>query len=196
MTSLPAQDMASLTITVKVPCLVCKKVLSFTNVLRHMKTVHNEKIGRRWICKEDGKVFQSEQRLVQHDKKHRPEICETEIFQCPDCEYRTLCKDYLGDHRRLMHVQTSHGQYICIAGKCSTKPIGFPNQARLEKHKTCHSNAKCAKCGKMFGAKRNLTRHTKKKHEEDQGNTSVNSNISEGDMNGNTPDERQDPLIN
>ena len=112
MTSLPAQDMASLTITVKVPCLVCKKVLSFTNVLRHMITVHNEKIGRRWICKEDGKVFQSEQRLVQHDKKHRPEICETEIFQCPDCEYRTLCKDYLGDHRRLMHVQTSHGQYI------------------------------------------------------------------------------------
>ena len=48
----------------------------------------------------------------------------------------------------------------------------------------------------MFGAKRNLTRHTKKKHEEDQGNTSVNSNISDGDMNGNTPDERQDPLIN
>ena len=116
-------------------------------------------------------------------------------FMLTSC-VRVAAKDYLGDHRRLMHVQTSHGQYICIAGKCSTKPIGFPNQARLEKHKTCHSNAKCAKCGKMFGAKRNLTRHTKKKHEEDQGNTSVNSNISDGGMNGNTPDERQDPLIN
>ena len=48
----------------------------------------------------------------------------------------------------------------------------------------------------MFVAKRNLTCHTKKKHEEDQRNTSVNSNISDGGMNGNTPDERQDPLIN
>ena len=48
----------------------------------------------------------------------------------------------------------------------------------------------------MFGAKRNLTRHTKIKHEEDQGNTSINSNISDGDRNGNAPDERQDPLIN
>ena len=48
----------------------------------------------------------------------------------------------------------------------------------------------------MFGAKRNLTRHTKIKQEEDQGYTSGNSNISDGDMNGNTPDERQDPLIN
>ena len=41
-----------------------------------------------------------------------------------------------------------------------------------------------------------MTRHTKIKHEEGQGNTSVNSNISDGDRNGNAPDERQDPLIN
>ena len=74
-------------------------------------------------------------------------------------------------------------------------PVSNPSDNQIEKHKTCHSNAKCAKCGKMFGAKRNLTRHTKIKHEEDQGNTSGNSNISDGDRNGNAPDKRQDSLI-
>ena len=47
-----------------------------------------------------------------------------------------------------MHNQTGNGQYICISGKFSKKPISFPNQPRLDKHKTCHANEKCDSKGK------------------------------------------------
>ena len=67
-----------------------------------------------------------------------------------------------------MHNQTGNGQYICISGKCSKKPISFPNQPRLDKHKTCHASEKCEECGKIFGAKRNLKRHKKNKHQKEQ----------------------------
>ena len=65
------------------------------------------------------------------------------------------------------------------------KPISFPNQPRLDRHKTCHASEKCEECGKIFGAKRNLRRHEKKKHEKEQVDLSVNSNHSDGDRNGN-----------
>ena len=107
---------------------------------------------------------------------------------------KTKCKDYLVDHRRLMHNQTGNGQYICISGKCSKKPISFPNQPRLDKHKTCHASEKCEECGKIFGAKRNLKRHKKKKHQKEQPDLSVNSNHSDGDRNGNATVEIQDAL--
>ena len=81
-----------------------------------------------------------------------------------------------------MHNQTGNGQYICISGKCSKKPISFPNQPRLDKHKTCHASEKCEECGKIFGAKRNLKRHKKKKHH------------SDGDRNGNATVQIQDAL--
>ena len=93
-----------------------------------------------------------------------------------------------------MHYQTGNGQYICISGKCSKKPISFPNQTRLDKHKTCHASEKCEECGKIFGAKRNLKRHKKKKHQKEQADLSVNSNHSDGDRTGNATVEIQDAL--
>ena len=78
----------------------------------------------------------------------------------------------------------------CVVGKCSEKPMSYPNQARLDKHRTCHENASCTTCGKMFGAKRNLRRHEKNKHENKQINMSTNSNTSDGDTNGNAPIEQ------
>ena len=63
----------------------------------------------------------------------------------------------------------------------------YPNQAKLDKHRTCHENKSCTTCGKVFGAKRNLRRHEKIKHEQNQMNISTNSNTSDGDDNGNAP---------
>ena len=181
--------------TFRVPCLVCKKMLAFTSVSRHMKTVHQEKIGKIWGCVECGKILQNEKRLTQHQTLHNPQSENPSLFYCQDCNYKTKCKDYLVDHRRLMHNQTGNGQYICIAGKCSTKPSSFPNQPRLDKHKTNHASEKCKECGKIFGAKRNLRRHEKKKHQKDQVDLSVNSNHSEGDANENAiPDALGDAL--
>ena len=76
--------------------------------------------------------------------------------------------------------------------KCFSKPISFPNRAKLNKHKTCHENQKCNACGKTFGAKRNLRRHEKIKHNKDKGDISTNSNTSDGDKNGNAI-ETEDP---
>ena len=170
--------------TFRVPCLVCKKMLAFTSVSRHMKTVHSEKIGKIWGCVECGKILQNEKRLTQHQTIHNTQSENPSFFYCQDCDYKTKCKDYVVDHRRLMHNQTGNGQYICVAGKCAKKPISFPNQPRLDKHKTCHANEKCEECGKVYGAKRNLRRHKKKKHQKEQ-DLSVNSNCSDGDRNGN-----------
>ena len=86
-----------------------------------------------------------------------------------------------------MHNQTGSGQYICVVGKCFEKPMLYPNQAKLDKHRTCHKNKSCTTCGKVFGAKRNLRRHEKIKHEQNQMNISTNSNTSDGDDNGNAP---------
>ena len=180
--------------TFRVPCEVCKKMLAFTSVSRHMKTVHAEKIGKIWGCVECGKILQDEKRLTQHQTIHNPQSENPSFFYCQDCNYKTKCKDYLVDHRRLMHNQTGNGQYICISGKCSKKPISFPNQPRLDKHKTCHASEKCEECGKIFGAKRNLKRHKKKKHQKEQADLSVNSNHSDGDRNGNATVEIQDAL--
>ena len=131
--------------------------------------------------------------LGQHQTMHNPQSENPSLFYCQDCNDKTKCKDYLVDHRRLMHNQT--GKYICISVKCSKKPSSFPNQPRLDKHKTCHASEKCTECGKIFGAKRNLRRHEKKKHQKDQVDLSVNSNHSEGDANENAiPDALGDAL--
>ena len=150
------------------------------------KTVHNGS-GKKWTCSACGKISQTEERLLQHQRLHNMDTDEdVNSFKCPDCQYKTLSKNYLVDHKRLMHNQTGAGQYICVVGKCSKKPMSFPNQARLDKHRTCHENASCTTCGKMFGAKRNLRRHEKNK----QINMSTNSNTSDGDTNGNAPIEQ------
>ena len=57
MAALPQNDMGKM---VKVQCGECSKMLSFTNLKRHMKTVHNEDTGKRWICNSCGKASQSD----------------------------------------------------------------------------------------------------------------------------------------
>ena len=78
---------------------------------------------------------------------------------------------------------------MCIIGKCSEKPISYPNLKRLEKNKTTHANVKCDNCDKIFSAKRNLKRHCKNVHKTQDDST--NSNNDNDDNNSNP---RNDPL--
>ena len=174
-------------------------MLSFTNLKRHMKTVHNnDDTGKRWICNSCGKASQSEKRLIRHKTLHRPGDCDEEkIYSCNDCDYRTIVERYLVDHKKTQHTCSGNGQFICVSGKCSKKTHIFKNQRQLDMHKTCHENVKCDQCGKEFGAKRNLKLHKKVKHEQFQKDRSQNSNTSVEDGNGNdadVPADRDDPL--
>ena len=90
---------------------------------------------------------------------------KTQIYDyCEECPYRTILKEYLLDHVRLMHKTDECRMFLCTLGKCANKPKSFPNNQRLEKHKTTHADVKCDHCDKRFTAKRNLRRHIKKKH--------------------------------
>ena len=107
----------------KVDCSVCHKKLAFGSIIRHMKTVHDEKIGKRWECRECGKVMQTEGRLIQHENLHFENQTSERQFHCEECSYRTIVKAYLVDHERMMHKKDGNGMFMCIIGKCSEKPI-------------------------------------------------------------------------
>ena len=173
-------------IDLKTSCSDCGKKLAFSSILRHQKTVHKKAVGKIWKCEECDKICQNEKRLSSHKYKHQEDArsVTNNQFHCDVCPYRTIVKAYLGDHIRLMHRKEGNAMWMCAFGRCATKPVAFPNQKRLDKHKTCHTNAKCDVCGKIFSAKRNIVRHKKNVHE------SASTN-SEGDgENG----DRQDPL--
>ena len=150
------------------------KKLAFGSVIRHMKTVHEEKIGKVWSCKECGKICQTEKRLLIHENKHKANQISNQQYHCEECPYRTIVKEYLVNHIRLMHKTDETGMFMCTLGKCATKPKSFPNQERLQKHKTTHVDVSCDECDKRFSAKRNLRRHVKKKHEDDTLSDMVN----------------------
>ena len=98
---------------------------------------------------------------VMYECLHFTSLCEFTV------QYRTIVKEYLVNHIRLMHKTDETGMFMCTLGKCATKPKSFPNQERLQKHKTTHVDVSCDECDKRFSAKRNLRRHVKKKHEDD-----------------------------
>ena len=154
-----------MTSTWKVDCKTCSKKLAFGSVIRHMKTVHEEKIGKVWSCKECGKICQTEKRLLIHENVHKENHISNQQFHCEECPYRTIVKEYLVNHVRLMHKTDKSRMFLCTLGKCANKPKSFPNHERLEKHKTTHVDVYCDDCDKRFSAKRNLRRHIKKKHE-------------------------------
>ena len=89
-------------------------MLSFTNLKRHMKTVHNEDTGKRWICNSCGKASQSEKRLILHETLHRSgDFDDQKIYSCNDCDYRTIVERYLVDHKKTQHTSSGNGQFIC-----------------------------------------------------------------------------------
>ena len=138
----PQNDMGKM---VKVSCGECSKMLTFTNLKRHMKTVHDRDIGKRWTCQNCGKASQSEKRLIQHQKLHRSGACDDrddpKIFSCSDCDYRTIVERYLVDHKKIQHTISGNGQFICVDGKCSAKASILKNLRQLDMHRTCHKKS-------------------------------------------------------
>ena len=119
-------------------------MLSFTSLKRHMKTVHNEDTGKRWICNSCGKASQSEKRLIRHETLHRSGDCDDQkIYSCNDCDYRTIVERYLVDHKKTQHKSSGNGQFICVSGKCSKKPNIFKNQRQLDMLVTYRIMHKC-----------------------------------------------------
>ena len=119
----------------KVDCSVCHKKLAFGSIIRHMKTVHDEKLGKRWECRECGKVMQTEGRLIQHENLHYENQTNERQFHCEECPYRTIMKASLVDHVRMMHKKDGNGMFMCVIGKCSDKPIPYPNLKRQKSTK-------------------------------------------------------------
>ena len=70
-------------------------------------------LGVHWFC---------ESRLAQHEKLHKCDASESNIFCCLNCDYRTICKRYMADHTKLKHIQSGNGQFICTQGSCFQKP--------------------------------------------------------------------------
>ena len=136
-------------------------------------------LGVHWFC---------ESRLAQHKKLHKRDASESNIFCCPNCDYRTICKRYMADHTKLKHIQSGNGQFICTQGSCFQKPTIYPNQAILNKHRTCHQRQACKVCGKNVESLRSLKRHGKSKHKKEP------VDKSKGKENANGEKIRQNPL--
>ena len=129
MAALPQNDTGKM---VKVQCGECSKMLSFTNLKRHKKTVHNEDTGKRWICNTCGKASQSEKRLIRHEKLHRSGDCDEEkIYSCNDCDYRTIVERYLVDHKKTQHESSGNGQFIVSVANALKKPTSSKTRGNL-----------------------------------------------------------------
>ena len=143
----------------QIQCEVCHKDMTKSSLMRHMKTFHGAR-GKTWTCKDCGKILQSESRLRQHQLKHMLDASPEEGFSCSMCKYVTTCKEYLKDHHKRAHIETT-GSWVCKMGKCTERPKTFINHLSLEKHQQDHANIACPECGKIFGARRNMMRHMK-----------------------------------
>ena len=86
-----------MTSTWKVDCTTCMKKLASGSVIRHIKTAHDQPIGKRWSCKECGKMCQTQKRLVIHENVHREKQISNQQFHCEERPYRTIVKEYLVD---------------------------------------------------------------------------------------------------
>ena len=83
----------------KTPCTICGK--SFSNVERHMKTIHGKDEDKRTQCQDCGKGFQSQSHLKMHQMsvhlKLRPYSCRY------GCEFRYNDSSNRNSHERKIH---------------------------------------------------------------------------------------------
>ena len=83
----------------KTPCTICGK--SFSNVERHMKTIHGKDEDKRIQCQDCGKGFQSQSHLKMHQMsvhlKLRPYSCRY------GCEFRYNDSSNRNSHERKIH---------------------------------------------------------------------------------------------
>ena len=43
----------------------------------------------------------------------------------------------------MIHNKEGNGMWMCAFGECAPRPVTFPNQKQLDKHKMCYANKKC-----------------------------------------------------
>ena len=164
-------------------CKVCHQSLAVTLLHRHMKTVHAEKIGKQIQCNQCGKILQTKDRLIQHEKSHRMNLEEQQTYSCDICKYMTNCKAYFNDHKKRMH-KAQAGLWMCMSGTCKENPKSFINHQQMKKHQQIHANVSCPDSNKCFGARRNMQRHIRNVHKaKNVHETSRNSNGSHTDGN-------------
>jgi len=76
----------------------------------------SEKIGKIWSCKECGKICQTEKRPVIHENVHKENHISNQQFHCEECPYRTIVKEYLVNHVRLIHKTDKSRMFLCTLG--------------------------------------------------------------------------------
>ena len=78
-----------MTSTWKVDCTTCMK--------KTCLWFRDKMVGKRWSCKECGKMCQTQKRLVIHENVHREKQISNQQFHCEERPYRTIVKEYLVD---------------------------------------------------------------------------------------------------
>ena len=152
----------------------------FGSDIAEKKTVHREKIGKQIQCNLCGKILQTKDRLIQHEKSHQLNSEEEQTYSCDTC--KTNSKAYHYDHIKRMH-KAQPGLWMCMSGMCKENPKSFINHQQMTKHQKIHENVSCPECNKSFGARRNM-RHIKNVYKARKINeTSRNSNGSHTDKN-------------
>ena len=127
------------------------------------------------LCSECGKSFSEAANLFIHQTRthdntqyfHLGERPDQKEFACEECKFTTMTKAYLKDHIRRMHLVRGVG-WMCVEGTCENKPKTFVNNRLLLQHKKDHQNLPCQSCTKTFPSKRNLNRHMKNVHKQQQ----------------------------
>ena len=54
-------------------------------------------------CTQCGKILQTKDRLIQHEKSHRLNSEEQKTYSCYICKYKMNSKAYFNDHNKRMH---------------------------------------------------------------------------------------------
>ena len=80
------------------------------------KTHENCAWRKNRLCKECGKICQTEKRLVIHENVHKENHISNQQFHCEECPYRTIVKEYLVNHVRLIHKTDRSRMFLCTLG--------------------------------------------------------------------------------
>ena len=65
------------------------------------------------MCTQCGKILQTKDRLIQHEKSHRLNSEEQKNYSCYICKYKINSKAYFNDHNKRMH-KAQRGLLMCI----------------------------------------------------------------------------------
>ncbi|CAH2000239.1 unnamed protein product [Acanthoscelides obtectus] len=71
------------------------------SLVRHMTTQHKKSHRLEHTCKPCHKTYKKKCSLDDHVIKHHPDLIDSvtnRIYRCPECDYRTISKNYMATH--------------------------------------------------------------------------------------------------